>query len=136
LPPDWAAARLISLAAEELMSSEESLAPLTTRLPAKPPRKSKYTRPKYTKAERRRWAANAAAKHKRLRKQLLATDDEAMLTFYEWIALNGLSERQGRRILAEPGGPAVTWLTDRKIGISRAANRAWLQSRSRSSTPR
>ena len=89
-------------------------------------------RPKATKAERRRWVANAKVRHERLRREFAATDDDAILTFGGWIALNSLSERQGRRILADSGGPVVTMITDKKIGISRGANRAWLASRSRS----
>jgi hypothetical protein len=67
-----------------------------------------------------------------LRELLLATDDDAVLTFKEWCALNGFGERTGRRILAAPGRPTVTQLTDKRIGISRRANRAWLESRARS----
>jgi hypothetical protein len=64
-------------------------------------------------------------------RERLATDDDAVLTFKEWCALNGFGERTGRRILAAPGGPVVTQLTDRRIGISRRNNRAWQESRSR-----
>jgi hypothetical protein len=66
-----------------------------------------------------------------LRERLLAADDDAVLSFREWCALNGFGERTGRRILAAPGGPTVTQLTDKRIGISRRANRARLESRAR-----
>jgi|SRR6516164_10370458 hypothetical protein len=95
------------------------------------PKPKPKPRPKPTKEDRRRWVANAKVRHEQLR-QRFATDDDAILTFGEWIALNSLSERQGRRILADSGGPVVTMITDTKIGISRGANRAWLASRSRS----
>jgi hypothetical protein len=61
----------------------------------------------------------------------LATDEDAVLTFREWCALNGIGERTGRRILAEPGGPVITQLSDKRIGISRRNNRTWLESRAR-----
>ena len=63
--------------------------------------------------------------------QLLADDDDVILTFREWVALNGFSARTGRRILDAPGGPIVTRLSPRRIGITRANNRRWLESRSR-----
>jgi hypothetical protein len=60
-------------------------------------------------------------------------DDQQILTFKEWCALNRFSPRNGRRILAGEFGPppAVVRLSPRRIGISRAANRAWQQSRVR-----
>jgi hypothetical protein len=65
-------------------------------------------------------------------RQRLAEDDDAVLTFREWCALNGFSERQGHRILSEPGGPTVTKLSDKRIGISRRNNRAWQDRSARS----
>ena len=96
----------------------------------RPDESRRKTKPKATRAQRKRWAAKAKVRQRKLR-QSLAIDADAILTFNEWIALNRLSERQGRRILAASGGPVVTKLTDRKIGISRRANRAWLESRAR-----
>jgi hypothetical protein len=60
-------------------------------------------------------------------------DDQQILKFNEWCDLNRLSLRTGRRILAGEFGPppAVVRLSPRRIGISRAANRAWQQSRVR-----
>jgi hypothetical protein len=57
--------------------------------------------------------------------------DDFVLTFKEWCAANRISERNGRRILAEPGGPVVTMLSARRIGITVANNRRWQQSRER-----
>jgi hypothetical protein len=62
---------------------------------------------------------------------LPADDDDAVLTFFEWCALNGFSPRTGRRILDAPGAPVVTRLSPRRIGITRANNRRWLETRSR-----
>jgi hypothetical protein len=87
-------------------------------------------KPKETKAQRKKRLAKLKAERLQLRQQL-ATDDDAVLTFKEWCAVNGISTRQGHRILRDGGGPIVTRLTDRKIGISRRNNRLWQESRSR-----
>jgi hypothetical protein len=63
---------------------------------------------------------------------LPAADDDAVLTFREWCALNGFSARTGRRILTAPGAPVVTRLSPRRIGITRANNRRWQASRAES----
>ena len=60
---------------------------------------------------------------------LTALSDDQVLTFLEWCRLNRISERGGRRILTEPGGPVVTQLTPRRVGITVGANRAWQASR-------
>jgi hypothetical protein len=60
---------------------------------------------------------------------ITADDPDGILTFSEWCRLNRLGERTGRRILKEPGGPTVTQLSAKRIGISRRANRAWQASR-------
>jgi hypothetical protein len=59
-----------------------------------------------------------------------AGDDE-VLTFAQWAALNKVSPRTGRRILKSPGGPIVTHLSARRIGITRGNNRRWQESRKR-----
>jgi hypothetical protein len=83
-----------------------------------------------TEQQREQRLENSRAERRRLR-QRLVEDDDAVLTFKEWCALNGLSERQGRRILTEPGGPTVTQLTEKRVGISRRNNRTWQQARAR-----
>jgi hypothetical protein len=60
----------------------------------------------------------------------LPTDDY-VLTFQEWCTANGISERNGRRILAGPNGPIVTLLSARRLGITVANNRRWQKSRER-----
>jgi hypothetical protein len=59
--------------------------------------------------------------------------DDEVLTFTEWCALNGFSPRTGRRILDGPKSqrPIITWLSERRIGITRGNNRAWQASRAR-----
>ena len=59
-------------------------------------------------------------------------NDDQVLTFRQWIALNNISARTGRRIISAPGGPIVTRLSPRRFGITVANNRAWQQSRERS----
>jgi hypothetical protein len=56
---------------------------------------------------------------------------DQVLTFREWCRLNGISERNGRRILKEPGGPVVTLLSPRRIGITVGNNREWQARRAR-----
>ena len=52
-----------------------------------------------TKQQRAERLDKSRAERQRLR-QSFVEDDDAVLTFKEWCALNGLSERQGRRTLA------------------------------------
>jgi hypothetical protein len=57
--------------------------------------------------------------------------DECIMPFAYWCALNGISERTGRRILESGTGPVVTKLSARRIGITVGANRRWQESRAR-----
>jgi hypothetical protein len=59
-------------------------------------------------------------------------DDDKVLTFAQWCALNGIGKRTGRRILTSGCGPVVTQLSERRIGITVGNNRRWLESRARS----
>jgi hypothetical protein len=91
---------------------------------------SKPAKPVETNAQRKKRLREAEAKRQQLR-QRFAQDDDAVLTFREWCALNGFSPRQGRRVLASGTGPVVMNLTAKRLGITRGANRAWQESRSR-----
>jgi hypothetical protein len=62
---------------------------------------------------------------------LSVSPDDQVLTFLEWCAINRISERNGRRILAATGGPVVTMLSARRIGITVGNNRRWQRSRER-----
>jgi len=96
-------------------------------------RSRKPTKPKTpaeTKAERNQRLALARAEQLRLRQHLLE-DVDAVWTFKEWCAVNGISPRQGRRILKSGNGPLVTMLSDKRIGISRRHDRLWKASRVR-----
>ncbi len=54
---------------------------------------------------------------------------QRVLTFARWCALNSISPATGRRILNSGTGPTVTRLSDRRIGITVAANAAWQMAR-------
>ena len=60
-------------------------------------------------------------------------NDDEVLTFKEWCQLNGIGERTGRRVLAGPKSqrPIITWLSERRMGITRGNNRRWQESRAR-----
>jgi hypothetical protein len=62
---------------------------------------------------------------------LTSLHDDQVLTFNEWVRLNRISERTGRRILDGGDGPTVVTLSPRRIGITIRANREWQQSRER-----
>src|SRR5262249_20062504 len=84
-------------------------------------------------AARRRGRKAGSAARRRFFLKLKKLPDDACLTFAEWVALNALSERQGRRILGSGQGPAVTRLSEHRIGIRVGDNRAWQKSRTRGS---
>jgi hypothetical protein len=58
-------------------------------------------------------------------------DDDQVLRFAEWCAVNRFSKRTGHRVLAGPNPPIVTKLSAKLIGITRGNNRAWQASRAR-----
>jgi hypothetical protein len=58
-------------------------------------------------------------------------NDSQVLTLRQWCALNNISLRTGRRILSAPGGPIITQLSAKRVGITVANNRSWQQSRER-----
>ena len=60
-------------------------------------------------------------------------NDSQVLTLRQWCALNNISLRTGRRILSAPGGPIITQLSAKRVGITVANNRIWQQSGERAS---
>jgi hypothetical protein len=60
-------------------------------------------------------------------------DDFRVLSVREWCALNNISLRTGRRLIASPDGPRVTRISTRRVGVTIANNRAWQASRERAS---
>jgi hypothetical protein len=73
------------------------------------------------------------AKERKQRLDLLPAtlNDDMVLTYAEWCALNRISPRNGRRILGRDDGPVTTQLTARRIGVTVRANREWQASRER-----
>jgi hypothetical protein len=57
-------------------------------------------------------------------------NDNQVLSFRQWCLLNGFSVSTGRRIIGR-GEVTVTQLSSRRIGITVANNRRWLESRTR-----
>lgn len=68
---------------------------------------------------------------RRRRQSLFQQDDNRVLSFRQWIELNGISDRTGRRILNSGKGPTVIQLSPRRIGVTVRANREWQASRAR-----
>jgi hypothetical protein len=97
----------------------------STSLPEAPPQ-AKPKRKSQARTEARRLGReHLAAERNRLFQTLKDLPDDAVLLIPEWAALNTLSPRQARRILAEPGGPTVTQLSAKRRGITIRANREW-----------
>jgi hypothetical protein len=77
--------------------------------------------------------------HNKQHKQRSALDalppmlnDDQVLTFGQWVALNAISKRTGRRILDSGNGPIITQLSAKRIGITVGNNRRWQEARARS----
>jgi predicted DNA-binding transcriptional regulator AlpA len=84
------------------------------------------------RAPRRRTRQNTQQRqHLVLDASLSALHDDQILSFREWCQINGISERNGRRIVKAPDGPEVVRLSPRRIGITIAANRRWQEQRTR-----
>jgi predicted DNA-binding transcriptional regulator AlpA len=58
-------------------------------------------------------------------------DDRRVMTLTEWCQLNSFSVDTGKRLIKSGRGPRVLQLSDRRIGITVAANREWQQARER-----
>jgi predicted site-specific integrase-resolvase len=58
-------------------------------------------------------------------------NDRCVMTLGEWAALNGFSVWTAQRLIKAGKGPVITQLSDRRIGITVAANREWQQARER-----
>jgi hypothetical protein len=73
----------------------------------------------------------AKARKQRLDLLPAVLNDNQVLRFSEWCALNDISPRTARRLFARGDGPATTQLSPKRVGITVAANRAWQASRER-----
>jgi hypothetical protein len=63
------------------------------------------------------------------KKQTTLPDDDVVDSFKDWCIACDISEDTGRRLIANGVGPAIVRLSERRIGIRRKDNRAWLESR-------
>jgi predicted DNA-binding transcriptional regulator AlpA len=61
----------------------------------------------------------------------LPDHDTRVLGFNQWCRLNNFSEATGRRLMKTGQGPTVTQLSERRVGITIANNRAWQDARAR-----
>jgi hypothetical protein len=62
-----------------------------------------------------------------------AFDDQRVMTIGQWCEINGFSIWTGQRLLKAGKGPVITQISDRRIGITVANNRAWQKARERTS---
>jgi hypothetical protein len=60
-----------------------------------------------------------------------ALEDDRVMTFRTWCEINDFSQATGRRLRKSGQGPAFVRLSDRRIGVTVGANRAWQASRAR-----
>jgi hypothetical protein len=67
----------------------------------------------------------------KIQRSRASRDDDQVLSFVEWCALNRISRRTGTRILAGPDGPIVTRLSAKRFGITRGNNAKQQRSRER-----
>jgi hypothetical protein len=58
-------------------------------------------------------------------------DDDIVMSFRQWCAVNAFSTATGRRLVKSGQGPVLLRLSPRRIGITIAANRAWQTARAR-----
>jgi hypothetical protein len=84
------------------------------------------------RARNQRRSERAAKRKRRLDALPAQLNDNMVLSFAEWCALNHIGERTGRRILASGNGPVTTHLSAKLVGITVRANRAWQASREHS----
>jgi ABC-type siderophore export system fused ATPase/permease subunit len=75
----------------------------------------------------------AKARKQRLDLLPAVLNDNQVLRFQEWCALNDISPRTARRLFARGDGPATTQLSPKRIGITVRANKEWQARRERAS---
>jgi hypothetical protein len=61
----------------------------------------------------------------------IGLDQFRILSFAQWCSLNGISPATGRRLIKSGRGPTVVQLSDRRFGITIAANAEWQSARRR-----
>jgi hypothetical protein len=55
--------------------------------------------------------------------------DHVVLSRKQWRSLANISERAERRMYADGKGPARTWLTDTRWGVTLGSHKAWVAGR-------
>jgi hypothetical protein len=84
------------------------------------------------KSKRARKARNRKTHRRKARLQAQMADDaDRVLTYGEFCALVGISEREMRRMIVDGLGPKLTQLTSRRFGVTRGNLRKWLERRER-----
>jgi hypothetical protein len=58
-------------------------------------------------------------------------DDQRVMTIPQWCEINGFSIWTAQRLIKAGKGPKITQISDRRIGVTVANNRAWQKSRER-----
>jgi hypothetical protein len=93
--------------------------------------RSRHAQRTHAKQKRRKRCERKNKHPSTLDAPLSMLNDNQVLTFLEWCALNRISARTGRRILNSGRGPTVVQLSTKRIGVTVGANRLWQQSRER-----
>jgi hypothetical protein len=88
-------------------------------------------RRKRSLAERQLARQRSLDEQRRSLSLLHITHDDQVLTFRQWCALNGISERTGARILGSSNKPKVLQVSEHRIGIRVRDNRIWQETRGR-----
>jgi hypothetical protein len=68
---------------------------------------------------------------RRRQSRVFIAPHERVLTFAEWARLNRISKKTARNLIAAGNGPEVIRVSQRRLGITMAANSAWQASRVR-----
>jgi hypothetical protein len=93
---------------------------------SQPKPKPKAKRKSISRAEaRRRGRQRLLAERRRLFLAVKDLPDDACLWISEWCALNTISDREGRRILASGDGPIVTQVSPKRKAVTVRHNREW-----------
>jgi hypothetical protein len=61
---------------------------------------------------------------------LLIDPDDRVMTLSEWFAVNRISPATGRRLIKSGKGPIITYLSERRKGVTVGNNRKWREARS------
>jgi len=82
------------------------------------------------KLTKKRLAKQRAQQHVQREASTQYQNDDQVLTFKQWCALNSFSVPTGNRVLKR-GGPPVVYFSARRRGVRVGDNRKWQESRMR-----